>query len=161
MLVVAGLSTAFVSCKEEEPVAPREAGTATISGVVEADLETLGDTLDNGTYMQMLENVPSGTMIYFTYNTGDLDPDAQAGYNYDEITLSTEVGSDGSYEIEVPAVATGVDYTVTFADFAYDQSIVDPNDPNETVTERVVFTHPDDFVTVHENSTIINDYVYN
>ncbi len=100
-------------------------------------------------------------MIYFTYNTGDLDPDAQAGYNYDEITLSTEVGSDGSYEIEVPAVATGVDYTVTFADFAYDQSIVDPNDPNETVTERVVFTHPDDFVTVHENATIINDYVYN
>lgn len=161
MLVVAGFSTAFVSCKEDEPVEPREAGSAEVSGVLEADLEVIGDTLDNGTYMQMLEPVPAGTMVYFTYNTGELDPDAQAGYNYDEVTLSTEVGSNGEYSIELPAVASGVDYTITFADFAYDQKIYDPNDPNQTTTQRVVFTKGDESVTVHENSMIIRDYVYN
>ena len=162
LLVVAGFGTALVSCKEEEPVQPKEAGTATVSGVAEADLETLGDTLDNGTYMQMLEPVPSGTMIYFTYDSGELDPDRDMGYSYDEITLSTTVGANGEYSIELPAVASGVDYTITFADFAHDQMIPDPNNGlPQTVTDRVIFTKGDETVTVHENSNIIRDWVYN
>ena len=116
---------AFVSCKKEDPATPGEPGTATIKGVITADLNQYDDTLMGGGYdpQRNLEVPPTGTNITFVVNEGDLDYSPAAGFNYNNLSYPVTIGSDGSFSVEVPAINQPVPVTVYFDEFNYNQQI--------------------------------------
>ncbi|MBK7129745.1 MAG: hypothetical protein IPM74_05440 [Crocinitomicaceae bacterium] len=149
---------AFVSCKKEEPVAPSEPGTATLTGIITADLDVYNDTNSSGGYQWNPEFAPSGTVVTAVIDGADLDPTPDAGYDYPDIIYTTTIGSGGVYTLSnVQCYNTPIDVVLMFNDFSYDQI----TGPATVDKERYIYTLPNDTVTIYKGAMVINDYDYN
>ncbi|MEX1192319.1 MAG: hypothetical protein WED10_11615 [Brumimicrobium sp.] len=160
------LIAAATSCKKEEQT-PREAGSATVKGMVRVNSDVTNDTLSDGSPDLKWENAPSGTKLTFIINGYDLDPNPDPTYNYKNEIYSASVGGDGSYSVSLPAYETPITASVQFDDFETD--FVDySNDPADTtangnpapVGERTVFSRADATVTIYDGAVVIEDYQY-
>ena len=112
----------LVSCDKDEqnsPIEPDLSKKATIKGLVHANLTERNDTLPNlpGTGIQ-LEAAPEGTRIQFKINADQYAAGASGTFIH-----STTVGSDGSYEIEIPVTNQGVNIEITPIDFEYEKVV--------------------------------------
>lgn len=168
IMTFAAMSFAVVSCSEEEQT-PVEPGTATVSGVIEANIDLANDTLSDGSNDPngKWEFAPAGTKLTFVINGADLDQNPQPGYNYKDLNYTAEVGANGAYTVELPAYETPFNVSVKFDDFAADQ--VDfGNDPGDTtatgmpatVTMRTIYFKGDENVTIWDGANVIEDFRY-
>ncbi len=148
IVIASVLLLGLTSCKKEEVKAPAAepsySGTATISGVVKAELDI---TNANKEY------APAGTIILLEYSQEDLvlNPTATT---YEIKTVSTKVGSNGGYSATVPTNGKPVAVKVSPQDFEYDQ-ITGPG-----TTTRVVYTKASTNTSVVNGSHKIIDIIY-
>lgn len=154
------------ACKKEEQT-PREAGAATVKGLVEVNSNLANDTLSDGSFSPMWETVPAGTKLTFIIDGGDLDPNPDPTYNYKDQLYSTSVGSDGMYSISLPAYETPINAEVRFDDFETDliDYGTDPGDTTATgqpatVATRTTFSRASTMVTIYDGAVVVNDYQY-
>lgn len=166
MFAAATLVAGVVSCKKEEQT-PREAGSATVKGMVEVNSNIANDTLSDGSYQMKWENVPSGTKLTFIINGYDLDPNPDPTFNYKNELYSASVRSDGSYSVSLPAYETPITANVEFDDFEVDviDYGTDPGDTTAngnpaTVGTRTTFSHPNTTVTIYDGAVVVEDYQY-
>lgn len=161
-MLIAGVT----SCKKEEQT-PREAGSATVKGMVEVNSNLANDTLSDGTFDLKWETVPSGTKLTFIIDGYDLDPNPDPNFNYKDELYSASVGSDGTYSVNLPAYETPITASVQFDDFETD--VIDyGNDPGDTtangnpatVETRTTFSRPDATVTIYDGGVVVQDYQY-
>lgn len=128
MLLVAG-------CTKDEQSSPIELDltkTATIKGVIKADLN-----LTN----QELEFAPQGTTVLFRIETSQFTNLPNFSDNY--LIYQAQVQGAGQYEISLPVNEKGIEIVILPDDFEYDQifEFVDPNTgQTQTGTRRKVFT---------------------
>jgi hypothetical protein len=149
---------AFVSCKKEEPVAPAEPGTATVSGILWADLDIYNDTNSTGGYEWKPEYAPVGTVVTAIVDSEDLDPTPDAGFDYQDLKYTTTVGANGVYSIStIPCYNTPITVDLYFNDFTYDQV----TGPNTADKEHYIYTLGSTSVTVYAGAIVINDFTYN
>ena len=166
MFTVAAVVAGVVSCKKEEQT-PREAGSATVKGMVEVNSNLANDTLSDGSYDLKWENVPSGTKLTFIIDGYDLDPNPDPSFNYKKELYSTSVGSDGSYSVSLPAYETPItadvrfdDIEVDVIDYGTDPADTTANGNPATVTTRTTFSHPNTSVTIYNGAVIVEDFQY-
>ena len=140
------------SCDKEEEVVPEPDTYATIEGIAWANLNTT-----NGTN----EFVPSGTVIIATANTKDYSSNIDNTVNYESVSYTTTVGTNGAYKFtDIVAFDEDVTVTLKFNEFTYNVIKVDPTDPLLTITEREIFTAGDINVIVVANSVQVQDVTY-
>jgi len=148
------------SCKKKDeqssPVTIDLSKSATIKGVVRANLDMFNDT--SATPMEF---APSGTRLIFQTDAQQfpLNPSG----TYDDLIYSTTVGTNGVYSIKVPTANQGVNYTLIAVDFEYDQGqrklvggywVTDG-------TKRKVYTYPNTPINnVVTDDIIIKDIDY-
>jgi hypothetical protein len=154
------------ACKKEEQT-PREAGAATVKGLVEVNSNTANDTLSDGSAMAMWETAPAGTKLTFIIDGGDLDPNPDPSYDYKDQLYSTSIGSDGTYSVSLPAYETPITAQVRFDDFEVDliEFGTDPGDTTATgapatVETRTTFSKASTSVTIYDGAVVVNDYQY-
>jgi len=164
-LTALGLLVA-VACKKEEQT-PREAGSATVKGVMEVNSNTANDTLSDGTYDMKMETVPAGTKVTFIINGSNLDPNPDPTYNYKDQLYSAKTNGNGAYSVDLPAYETPIDAEVQFDDFETDVISfgTDPGDTTATgqpatVETRTTFSRPSAFVTIYDGAVVVRDYQY-
>lgn len=155
-----------VACEKEEQT-PREAGSATVKGVMEVNSNTANDTLSDGTFDLKWEAVPAGTKLTFIIDGGDLDPNPDPSYDYKDQLYSAETDADGAYSVDIPAYETPIDAEVQFDDFETDviEFGTDPGDTTATgqpatVETRTTFSRPSAFVTIYDGAVVVQDYQY-
>ena len=68
--LAAGALILATACKKEEQT-PREAGAATVKGMVEVNSNLANDTLSDGSYDLKMEAVPAGTKLTFIIDGAD------------------------------------------------------------------------------------------
>jgi hypothetical protein len=117
------VAMAFVSCEKTEPATPAEPGTCKLSGIAFADLDLSNDTTEVGTFIAGLnpEFVPSGVKLTFVVNSGDLDNNPDPSFDYQDLTYTATVGTNGAYSVTLPAIATALSVDVYFDDFMSSQ----------------------------------------
>ena len=195
LFAVLTLATAitFNSCEKIEegsPVTVNTSKTATISGMVHADLmfdERVYKESIEGTsfgYEDTAEYAPEGTEIHFHVKKQDFNPDVEDGS--DEFRYSTTVNANGTYSIDIPTTEEGLNVDISFDDFEYNYQywevdnyevpfIVVPDTAtgiSDTVfgdttffyssrIERKIYSHDDILdVEVHENENYVDDFTY-
>jgi hypothetical protein len=194
LIAVLTLATAFTfnSCEKIEegsPVTVNTSKTATISGMVHADLmmdervykESVEGT--NFNYSDTAEYAPNGTEIHFHVVKQDLNSDVQDGS--DEFRYSTTVNANGTYSINIPTTEEGLNVDISFDDFEYNYKTWEVTDTTVTIqslevnqntglidttflttytyasnTERRAYNRGDSSVEVHENEDVIRDFDY-
>lgn len=167
---VATMLLAMASCKKETQT-PLEPGSATIMGLVEANLNEADDTLSDGSAIanngKDWELAPSGTMLTFSIDSRDLDPSPQGGFTYKELLYTAQVGADGMYSVTVPAYERPINVDVMFNDFAADVTEwgEDPGDTllngaPATVQKRYSFSKSSESVSVYDKAVIVLDARY-
>jgi hypothetical protein len=193
LFAVLTLATAFTfnSCEKIEegsPVTVNTSKTATISGMVHADLmmdervykESVEGT--NFNYSDTAEYAPNGTEIHFHVVKQDLNSDVQDGS--DEFRYSTTVNANGTYSINIPTTEEGLNVDISFDDFEYNYKswevlnsdtntviTIDQTTGEITETQTITFTYASNTerrtyeslgfnVEVHENENFIHDFQY-
>lgn len=149
----------FTNCdKEEEEIASDPMTTATIKGLVEANLNLTNDTNDAGFPETQWELAPAGTKVIAVVNAADLVANPDPAVTYQDLTYETTVDASGMYTFTVDAITKSANYTLKFDDFEYDQRIFPDT---VTVTERKIYTVADQAATVVKNEIVIQDVTYN
>jgi hypothetical protein len=193
LIAVLTLATAitFNSCEKIEegsPVTVNTSKTATISGMVHADLmmderfykESIEGT--NFNYSDTLEYAPAGTEIHFHVVKQDMNSDVEDGS--DEFRYSTTVNANGTYSINIPTTEEGLNVDISFDDFEYNYKswevlnsdtntviTIDQTTGEITETQTITFTYASNTerrtyeslgfnVEVHENENFIHDFQY-
>ena len=146
---------AFVSCKKEEPVAPVEPGSATVSGTLWANTNEDNDTDQWGGYMFNPEYAKSGVTVTAVIDGADLDQTPDPFYTYPEMKYTATIGSNGSYSLTVPCYASSITAELRFNDYT-DNQLSGGN--NQTTT---FFMGGSMYVTIWDGAVVINDYTYN
>ncbi len=131
----------FNSCNKantstSEPVA----GSATIKGVIKADLNLDGTK----------ETVPSGTKVIAQINAVDLIDNPNPGYNYGKIQYETTTNSTGEYSISVAAGTKSVTVNLICDDIIAGSAAV----------PRLILSGPTATTTVVKNNVQIIDLNY-
>ncbi|GAB4281899.1 MAG: hypothetical protein Kow0068_06410 [Marinilabiliales bacterium] len=146
---------AFTSCKKDEDKdIDLTLTTATITGKVWAQL------VDTNVFTaNEYEYAPTSVKIIAVYNTQDLVDDPAANYTYQDKTVETNVGSDGTYTLSIPARGKNVNVTLKAQDFIYDRLIWDTY-PTSTKTERTIYQTADKFTTVVAGDVKVIDFYY-
>ena len=194
LIAVLTLATAitFNSCEKIEegsPVTVNTSKTATISGMVHADLmmdervykESIEGT--NFNYSYTAEYAPNGTEIHFHVVKQDMNSDVEDGS--DEFRYSTTVSANGTYSINIPTTEEGLNVDISFDDFEYNYKYWEDTDTTVTIqnlevnpntglidttflttytyvsnTERRTYNRGSSSVEVHENENVIRDFDY-
>ena len=194
LIAVLTLATAitFNSCEKIEegsPVTVNTSKTATISGMVHADLrmdervykESIEGT--NFNYSDTAEYAPNGTEIHFHVVKQDMNSDVEDGS--DEFRYSTTVSANGTYSINIPTTEEGLNVDISFDDFEYNYKSWEVTDTTVTIqnlevnpntglidttflttytyvsnTERRTYNRGSSSVEVHENENVIRDFDY-
>ncbi|HQP03717.1 MAG TPA: hypothetical protein PLP11_03840 [Bacteroidales bacterium] len=124
LVMFIGVAAFLTSCEEETPTAD-PLPTATIEGVVYANID-----LTNA----VNEKAPAGTKIFFRINANELVLNPLPGYTYETLQYETTVNSEGKYTIELPcATHQNVNVAVTPNDFSAVRQI------NATTTDTHYF----------------------
>ncbi|HBX51411.1 MAG: hypothetical protein A2275_12715 [Bacteroidetes bacterium RIFOXYA12_FULL_35_11] len=131
----------FNSCNKantstSEPVA----GTATIKGVIKADINLDGTD----------ETVPAGTKVIAQINAVDLIDNPTPGYNYGKIQYETTTSSIGEYSISVAAGTKSVSVNL----------ICDDIIAGSAAFPRIILTGPTASASVVKNNVQIIDMNY-
>lgn len=145
---------AFVGCKKEEPVAPSEPGSATISGTLWADSNVDNDTDQVGWFLFKPETAISGATVTAIIDGYDLDPTPDGTYNYPEMKYTTTIGSGGAYSITVPCYNESIQVELRFNDFTGNQL---SGGQNSTVK---YYMGGSQYVDVWNGAVVINDYTF-
>mgnify|MGYP001480400252 CR=1 FL=1 len=183
--LIAALSIAsaitFNSCEKIEvgsPVTVNTSKTATISGMVHADLVldksyVMDNNFDDpsATFQtsDTLEYALEGTEIHFHITKQDLNSDVQDAS--DELRYSTTVNANGTYSIQIPTTEEGLDVNISFDDFEYnritwnyDGQVIgflgDTSYVYSSSSERKVYSCSDSQTEVYENQNVILDFLY-
>lgn len=85
--------------------------TATITGTVTTQLD-----LSNST----TENVPAGTVLFFTVNASDYVVNGTAT-GTQKLVYTTAVEANGTYTIAIPALTKAISVSITGDEFAFNQ----------------------------------------
>ena len=175
--------------EEGSPVTVNTSKTATISGMVHADLmqdERVYKESIEGTsfgYQDTAEFAPAGTEIHFHVVKQDLNSDVEDGS--DEFRYSTTVNANGTYSIDIPTTEEGLNVDISFDDFEYNYMYWEVTDTTVTIqsldvdtinntvdttflttytyastTERRTYNRASSSVEVHENENVIRDFDY-
>ncbi len=146
----------FTNCdKDDDEVASDPMTTATIKGLVEANLNLTNDTNDAGLPETQWEIAPAGTKVIAVINSAFLVTNPDPAVTYQFLTYETTVDANGMYTFTVDAITKSANYTLKFDDFEYDQKL------SATVVERKVYTVADQAASVVKNETVIQDVIYN
>lgn len=145
IVILLSLSFVFTSCEKEEDYTSPTMTTATISGVVWAELDYTNTTT---------EKAPSGTKIYAKTNAANLVTNPIAGYAYEDVIFETTVGTDGAFSFTVSAGDPATTYTIYGDDFEYDVVITG------TTTQSMYFTMTGG-ATVTKGQKVLVDLMYN
>ena len=130
MIVFAAIAMTFTSCQKEvdqaSPVVIDMSKKASISGYLKAVLEvdTLGASVSSP--------IPSGTKITVVVSGDDLS------YNepgVKDFIYETTTNQAGYYQINVPTTPSGVNVTINFNDFKFDQVYYERDNNNKWVTK--------------------------
>ena len=190
--VILVLAITFNSCEKIEegsPVTVNTSKTATISGMVHADLmqdERVYKESIEGTsfgYQDTAEFAPAGTEIHFHVVKQDLNSDVEDGS--DEFRYSTTVNANGTYSIDIPTTEEGLNVDISFDDFEYNYMYWEVIDSTVTIqsldfdtinntidttflttytyvsnTERRTYNRASSSVEVHEGENVIRDFNY-
>lgn len=123
VVVIVSLTFACEEISNPEPIdIINEEKTATIEGIVYANLDETNDT--TGT-MADLEFVPSNTTIKVILDSEDFIGNPQPGLTYQNLTYTTTVGSGGAFSIEVPALDEPINAEVYANNFTATQTQAD------------------------------------
>lgn len=157
-MLLTGLSLsflAFASCEKDDDddseTTQIEISTATISGLVYANLNLTNDTVAAPDYY---EKAPAGTQIIAIIDVEDLITNPEPGVNYGQKQFETTVQSDGSYSLEIDANTKAVNVTLKSDDFTYNQVI------SEDESKRKIFQAAEQYPTVTKNADKIIDIYY-
>lgn len=146
-LAIMAASIFFTSCEKYEQSTPyviSDSLTATISGIVYADLDLNVSTA---------QYAPQGTVIYIKANLSDLVPN-YSGNNMKIYT--TTVGANGAYSIKVPVNDAGVMYYVSGDEFTYDQKQYD-----NSLKRTIFYTNESSTDDLYSNQHYFLDINYN
>ena len=124
-LFFAASLVSLASCSKEELVAPPIVQSTMITGSVMANLDYTNDTTSTGSYQTTYESAPAAVALTVTYDSEDLERHPDPNYNYQEIHMSTELGANGDFSIEVPTIAAGLQVEIRVEDFYYDRKVWD------------------------------------
>lgn len=147
----------FVACDKDDVSSPTTVDltkTATLSGIVKANLDAANDTTANGFYALKMENAPSGTKLIIKVSLADYVLNPQGNYGFK--LYETTIGSNGEYSVDIPTTEKGVDMVVIPGEFVYDQK-----QDNDGMKIRKAFKSPEFYVNkVIVGETRINDFSY-
>lgn len=124
-----------------------ETRTATIKGIVRANLNTRNDTTEFGGFQIQYESAPAGTKVFVEVDSRDYATSTTGG-NYQQLVFETTVDANGEFEIAIPALARSIEADVRADEFVANQVVGD----NET--ERILYRFAEDDVDFTENSTV-------
>jgi hypothetical protein len=119
--VTMSLSMVLISCEKDEKSTPIQldlSSTATIEGIVKANLNLANDTNELGFFETQLEPAPAGTKIIFKVQSAQYNPQAD-GNSY--TLFETTLNASGGYSIEIPVNNKGVNIQLVPVSFLYDQ----------------------------------------
>ena len=119
---------ALGACKNKAENPTPTTGKATIAGFATVDLD-LAQAGNQGA-------IPSGTKVTVVVNTQDLAVAPQTGANFARRTYETTIGADGTFSVEIDAVARPI--TVEIRPDSFDAQQVTAAGP-PIVSERKVF----------------------
>ena len=139
-LAVALLTT---SCSKEAPEPTKTSETATIKGVVTAELDQTEAGMEN----------PSGVKVVALIDPADLQINPDSSFTSDMIKVEATTNSDGEYTMEVNARNQSIPVTLIFEDFAED--VETANDPVRTVFQGTSMT-----ISVVAGVTEVVDHQY-
>lgn len=128
--------------------------TATIQGVVYANLDVTNDT--TGTMQQDFERAPANTTIKVVLDSRDFVRNPHPAVNYQSLTYETTVDASGNYSIEVPALDRGVNAEIYINNFIANQVQADTSNRSRTF-------RPSSFpynVTVVAGMSTFEDIIY-
>lgn len=129
----------LASCSKEE-VAPSIVQSTMISGSVKANLDYTNDTTSSGSPQTTYETAPAAVALTVTYDSEDLERHPDPNYNYQEIHMSTELGANGDFSLEVPTIAAGLQVNIRVEDFNYNRKVWDNStSPATKTTEPHLF----------------------
>ncbi len=147
----------IIACESVDNPAPintiDETRTATIRGIVKANLDTRNDTTEFGGFQVQYENAPEGTRVFVEIDSRDYATDP-AGGEYQTLIFEATVDGNGEFEVTVPALGRSIEADVRGEEFVLDQ-VVDDGE-----TERRLYRFADDEVDFIENSTFYAQLFY-
>ncbi|MEM7106729.1 MAG: hypothetical protein AAF519_00790 [Bacteroidota bacterium] len=147
----------FASCESIDNPAPINSidttRTATISGVLRANLDVRNDTLGFSGNEVQLENAPAGTKVFVEVDSRDYATSTTGG-NYQQLIFETTVGANGEFEIQIPALSTFISANLRGEEFVTDKTIDDQE------TQRSVYRSAEGDVDFIENSTFFVILIY-
>ena len=130
-LATAIISNSCEKIEEGSPVTVNTSKTATISGMVHANIKqdervyldgihpNYTNSTSNG-HIDTSEYAPAGTEIHFRVKKNELNSDV---IDTDDMLLyTTTVGANGSYSISIPTNEESVEVSISFDDFEIDSS---------------------------------------
>jgi hypothetical protein len=167
----------FNSCEkieEASPVTINTSKTATISGMVKANLvvdktyiQDIYGLNSTGMITDTSEYAPLGTELHFHVDKSDYNSDVDGD---EELIYSTTVNANGSYSITLPVTDEGVDVSISLNDFQYNK-LTWKHDSVSTVNgvatdfysssaERKIFMSYGNSSEVHTSENTIIDFTY-
>ncbi len=161
--VIAVVAGALVSCNKTEPVPPATEGSATISGIITADLIQWNDTITGPIYIpQLYPEFPSNKNIIWTINEFFLDPNPDPTFAYQNRSGSVAISStNGTYSITVPAISSVVPVTLYFDDYNYNQAIFYAPNPDSVVYDGNDLLKVNGGTSVTINVVAGGSFIYN
>lgn len=165
ILPVFALAAALSSCSKEDPVSADVSTRATITGIVQGNIdftndfiveenevggETVFDTIPTVIF-ERLEDV----RIFARFNTSDLTTNPSPGYNYPDQIVETRTDADGRYTLTVPAGTKSVGLSVNGNDFET-QLIFEDGETERAVMSTGGASH----ISVTQNETRVVDFTY-
>jgi len=139
-LSLLALGVIATSCSEDDAEEVNVTSSGTIQGIVEANFDLRNDTAG------IAYEPVSGATIYARITSEDLTTNVDSNFGYPRIVYSTTTGTDGSYELTIPASAEGTNVEI-YADDFREEVILDTNNNTTSVT----------FVLAPLNTLVIRD----
>lgn len=157
-LIVAG----FASCTKTQTTVA-EPGMASVMLTLEANTDMTNDTTIFGAGQTQYEFVPAGTTVQFVVDGRDLQLNPVSGKNYEDVTYTADVTSNGMVMVELPTTVNPTTVTVKFPDLMLTEtkSRFNPlTSRTEKYDEEELYTKSNETITIWDGATIIRTYEY-
>ncbi len=152
------------SCEKEEPTEVTVNTRATITGIVEGNIDLTNDFRIEETEIGgevIVDTIPEitnerleGVRIFARYNTSQLTTVVDPNHTYTDRVAEAVTNEEGRYTIQIPAGVRNVTVVMSGNDLEIDR-IIEPG-----VTERTTFTTADQSISVTQNVNRFVDFTY-
>ena len=116
-----------------------ETKTATIKGLVLANMNTTNDTTELGVPQTTYEAVPAGTKIFIEIDSKQYATKTTTG-EYQLLVFEALVNENGEFEVSVPALPKSIEVTILPEEFVTDQTVWDVLNPGSTTTKTKLYS---------------------